>query len=106
MPGLARIGDKARAEKDSHGCPECSHTVIGPAVTGSDTVLINQKPALRLGDTGKHAQCCGANVWTVAGASQSIYIDGRPAARVGDITRHCGGMGAIVEGSPDIEAGE
>ena len=106
MRGLARLGDRARAKEDKHDCPACTHDVIGPAVTGSETVLINHKPALRLGDRGEHASCCGDNTWTAAGASQSVYIDGLPAARVGDPTKHCGGMGTIVEGSPDIAAGD
>ena len=106
MPGIARLGDKAKAEADSHGCPACPHTVIGPAVSGSPTVMINNKPALRMGDKGVHSSCCGANAWQVVGASKTVYIDGLPAARTGDETRHCGAQGKIVEGSTDIEAGD
>ncbi len=106
MPGIARLGDKARAEADSHGCPACPHTVIGPAVTGSPTVTINFKPALRMGDKGVHSSCCGSNTWKVAGSSSSVLIDGLPAARVGDDTLHCGAEGVIIEGSPDIVAGD
>jgi uncharacterized Zn-binding protein involved in type VI secretion len=106
MSGLARVGDKAMAESDSHGCPACPHTVIGPALTGSPTVMINHKPALRLGDAGVHAACCGSNDWQVVGGSQSVFIDGLPAARIGDATQHCGAMGRLVEGSEDIVAGD
>ena len=106
MPGMARLGDKARARQDSHGCPACPHTVIGPAVTGSTTVTINHKPALRKGDKGVHASCCGSNTWQVVGGSASILIDGLPAARIGDATRHCGSTGSVIEGSTDITAGD
>jgi uncharacterized Zn-binding protein involved in type VI secretion len=106
MPGIARVGDKARAQSDSHGCPACPHTVIGPAVSGSCTVMINNKPALRLGDKGVHASCCGSNTWEVTGSSRSVLIDGLPAARIGDATHHCGAIGTLVEASPDIICGD
>lgn len=105
MAGLARLGDKAKAEEDSHGCPRCSHTVVGPAVTGSSTVKINGKPALRKGDQGEHASCCGSNTWIAVGCSSSVFIDGLPAVRMGDETRHCGGVGMMIEGSGDITNG-
>ncbi len=104
MPGLCRLGDKAKAEEDDHGCPSCPHTVIGPAVVGSSTVMINNKPALRLGDEGVHGSCCGSNKWRAVGGNDAILIDGQPAVCVGDLTEHCGAMGAMVEGSPDITA--
>ncbi len=83
MPGLARLGDKSRAEADSHGCPSCPHTVTGPAVSGSPTVTINFKPALRKGDKGVHSSCCGSNTWEVAGSSSSVLIDGLPGGNGG-----------------------
>ena len=103
MPGIARVGDRARCPEDSHGCPGCSHDVIGPAETGSPTVTIDGRPALRLGDRGIHASCCGQNEWQVAdGCSTKVKIDGLPAAMLGSITQHCGGMGTIVEASGGV----
>jgi uncharacterized Zn-binding protein involved in type VI secretion len=87
---------------DAHGCTACPHTVTGPAVTGSPSVIINHKPALRMGDKGVHAPCCGPNTWSVAGGSASIVINGKPAVRVGDATNHCGGQGRMVEGSANV----
>jgi uncharacterized Zn-binding protein involved in type VI secretion len=106
MSGLARVGDRARCPEDRHDCAKCAHDVIGPAVDGSPDVLINNKSALRIGDPGIHASCCGDNSWFVEqGGSTQIVINGRPAAVLGSSTRHCGGTGAIVQASDDVLTG-
>lgn len=105
MPGLARLGDQSFAPADAHGCVKCPHPVQGPAVVGSPDVIVNGKPALRLGDTGVHSGCCGPNTWTAIAGSSSVIINGRPAVRLGDATQHCGGPGNLIEGSNDVIVG-
>lgn len=104
MPAAVRLGDIASCPADFHGCPLCPHPGAGPAVNGSSDVLVNGRPAVRLGDPGLHAACCGPNQWKVAKGSPSVFINGRPLARLGDETAHCGGSGRLVGGSPDVFA--
>ncbi|MBC7975947.1 MAG: PAAR domain-containing protein, partial [Myxococcales bacterium] len=105
MPAQGRLGDKAQAPLDAHGCPACPHPVIGPAVTGSATVNVNKLPALRCEDTGIHMACCGLNTWQVFKGSSTVFINGKRAHRQGDDTKHCGGMGKLIEGSPNVMVG-
>jgi uncharacterized Zn-binding protein involved in type VI secretion len=105
MPPAARLGDKALAVGDAHGCTACPHTVTGPAVQGSPDVMINHKPAVRLGDAGIHAPCCGPNTWKPAAGSGTVMINYKPAVRMGDSTSHCGGIGLMIEGSPNVMIG-
>ncbi len=105
MPPQGRLGDKSEAKADAHGGVCCPHPVIGPAVIGSPTVMVNYRPALRVGDKGVHAPCCGTNMWTAKTGSATVIINGSPAHRLGDADEHCGGMGTLVEGSPDVIVG-
>lgn len=105
MPGAARIGDKSQCPSDAHGCPACSHSVVGPAVVGSPTVNINGMPAVRVDDIGIHAACCGPNMWTAKVGSATVNINGKPAHRKDDMDQHCGGVGKMIEGSPDVIIG-
>jgi uncharacterized Zn-binding protein involved in type VI secretion len=91
---------------DAHGCPACPHPGIGPAIQGSPDVNVNGRPALRVDDPGMHAACCGTNTWTATVGSQTVFINGKGAHRMGDQNRHCGGMGQLVEGSPNVMVGE
>lgn len=102
--GYATVGDKALCSADSHGCPACPHTVIGPIKTGSSKVKINGKSAARVGDTGTHATCCGSNTFKIGSGDPNVLIDGKPVARLGDKTIHCGGIGKIVEASVSISS--
>lgn len=106
MPAAGRLGDKSYVSTDAHGCPACPHQAVGPAVSGSSDVLINSLPALRVGDRGIHAACCGSNTWEAVEGSRSVFINGRPAHRWGDAGQHCGGLGHLVEGSPDVFIGD
>jgi uncharacterized Zn-binding protein involved in type VI secretion len=106
MPAAGRLGDKAQVSMDAHGCPGCPHVSLGPAVCGSPTVNINGRPALRVNDPGIHAACCGPNTWTAIKGSPSVFINGRPAHRMNDATRHCGGVGQLIEGSPNVFIGD
>lgn len=106
MPGQGRLGDKASVPLDAHGCPACPHPAVGPAIQGSPDVNVNKRPALRVDDPGIHTACCGANTWTATQGSQTVFINGKSAHRMGDQNRHCGGMGTLVEGSPNVIVGE
>ncbi|MFX0198775.1 MAG: PAAR domain-containing protein [Candidatus Hodarchaeota archaeon] len=105
MPPQGRLGDKSQASADAHGCPACPHPVIGPAVQGSPDVLVNFLPALRVGDMGIHAACCGPNTWTASEGSSTVLINNKPAHRMGDKDQHCGTSGKLIEGSPDVIVG-
>jgi len=105
MPEMGRLGDKSEAKADAHGCLACPHHVVGPAVQGSPDVNINNRPALRVGDMGIHTACCGPNTWTATGGSSSVFINNRPAHRKGDMDAHCGGVGELIDGSPDVIVG-
>jgi uncharacterized Zn-binding protein involved in type VI secretion len=106
MPQQGRLGDRSRAPIDAHGCLACPHlNVTGPAITGSRDVLVNFRPALRVGDGGIHMACCDGNWWRAMRGSSSVLINGRPAHRMGDSTQHCGGIGQLIEGSPDVIVG-
>jgi len=74
-------------------------------MSGSPDVIVNYKPALRVGDTGIHSLCCGTNTWVAQKGSVSVIINSKPAHRVGDKVQHCGGMGYLIEGSSDVLSG-
>jgi len=78
---------------------------VGPAVAGSPDVNVNAKPALRVGDPGVHAACCGPNTWTAKTGAPSVFINGKKAHRFSDVDKHCGGNGKMIEGSPDVIVG-
>jgi uncharacterized Zn-binding protein involved in type VI secretion len=106
MPSAGRLGDRAQVPADAHGCPGCPHPAVGPAILGCPTVLINNMPALRIGDQGVHAACCGPNLWRATGGSSTVIIGGSAAHRMRDRTMHCGcSPGMLIEGSPDVMIG-
>jgi uncharacterized Zn-binding protein involved in type VI secretion len=103
MAGVCRLGDRAKAPVDVHGCPACPHpNVTGPAISASSNVNVNGMPALRMGDIGMHIACCGTNMWKVISASGQVFINGAQMVRVGDPTQHCGGLGKMIEGSGNV----
>ncbi len=105
MPPQARIGDLSQCPADFHGTLACPRQVIGPAIQGSPDVLVNFLPAVRVGDMGIHAACCGPNTWKAAMGSKTVFINGMPAHRLGDMDQHCGGVGTMVGGSPNVFTG-
>ena len=105
MPSQGRLGDKAQCTADAHGCLACPHPVTGPAIEGSPDVLVNNLPALREGDPGIHAPCCGPNTWKATAGSGTVLINDKGAHRMGDATSHCGGSGNLIEGSEDVIVG-
>ncbi len=102
MSAQGRVGDRGTVTACAHGCPACPHTATGPAIAGSPDVFCDQRPALRVGDPGVHAACCGANTWTATKGSATVFINHRPAHRKHDAQRHCGGDGELIEGSPTV----
>ena len=106
MPEQARLGDRVQIPADVHGCPNCAHSAIGPALTGSADTLVNGRPALRLNDSGILAGCCGPNRWQANRGSSSVLINGLPAHRLGDTVSHSGGTGQTIEGSPNVFVGD
>lgn len=104
MPSVCRLGDNALCPADSHGKPCCPHVVVGPAVSASPDVIINGRGALRLGDDGVHAACCGPNTWKTAAGSPTVLVNGKPLVRLGDATSHCGGNGTMVTASSDVSS--
>jgi uncharacterized Zn-binding protein involved in type VI secretion len=105
MPPAGRLRDKAHCPADAHGCSDCPHDVIGPAIIGSPDTIINNRPALRVGDQGVHSKCCGDNEWVAVEGSPTVLINNMQAHRLGDQTEHCGGMGKLVEGSSNVLIG-
>jgi hypothetical protein len=69
-------------------------------------VNINNRPALRVGDSGVHAACCGPNRWTAQAGSATVFINGKPAFRMNDAALHCGGSGKLIEGSQTVIIGD
>ncbi len=101
-----RSRDRSYVPKDSHSCSTCAHSATGPAVQGSANVLINNRQALRVGDKGRHAACCGSNRWEALEGAPRVLINGRLAHRRCDTDMHCGGLGATIDGSPDVLIGD
>lgn len=93
MAKAARLGDK-------HTCPvaEPKPHVGGFIVKGATKVMIEGKPAARLGDS---AECKGP-LDSISSGSATVMIEGMPAARVGDKTIH-GGL--VVLGSDTVLIG-
>jgi len=105
MPLVSRLTDLAFNPADAHGCPACPHPVIGPAIMGSPDVMVNGLAVLRIGDPGVHAACCGPNMWVCMTGSSTVTVNNIAVCRLGDMTAHCGGVGALVTSSADVEVG-
>lgn len=96
MPAAARQGDP--------GVPHCSGYNIA---TGSPNVVINGRPAARIGDvSAPHlipgGSTCGVHVAPIVSGSSSVFINGRPAAFVGS---RLGGCTSVASGSSDVVIG-
>jgi uncharacterized Zn-binding protein involved in type VI secretion len=105
MPPQCRLGDKSQVPADAHGCPACPHPGVGPAIVGSADVMVNTRPAIRVGDKGIHMACCGSNTWTAAKGSGTVFINNKAAHRQGDSDTHCGGSGQMIDGSTNVMSG-
>jgi uncharacterized Zn-binding protein involved in type VI secretion len=105
MHPQSRLGDRSLVPEDSHGKACCAHKCIGPATTGSPDVFVNRQAALRVNDQGVHSQCCGENTWVAISGSSTVMINTLAAHRQDDQDQHCGGVGNMIEGSPDVKVG-
>ena len=96
MPNAARKGDIGSA----HGCFPPS-----PAIEGSDDVIINNKPAVRLDDAYAAHGCgkCPPHGRKASQGSATVNINGKPAVRIGD-SINCGGTAQT--GSPNVLIGD
>lgn len=70
---------------DMHVCPVHGGGVIAPL--GCFNVLIEMRPAARMGDT---ALCMGLPINAIMLGCPTVLIGGLPAARLGDTTAHAG----------------
>ncbi len=79
---------------DLNACPRPGHGT-NPTTSGSPDVLINNLPALRVGDS----TACGD---TVTEGIANILVNGKPIAFLGSATAH---GGIIITGSGDVLVG-
>lgn len=103
MPSAARLGDLHVGVCD-HGDICCPHNVSGPIAEGSNNVMTNGKPQARLGDSVTH-NCPHCGTGNISEGSGTVFANGKPIARVGDKVTYPGGVGTIVEGSPNVVVG-
>ncbi len=105
LRNAGRVGDRA-AGICAHGCPGCPHPALGPAKEGSPDVFINKQWAVRVGDKGTETVCCNKSEWEAKTGSGTVFINNKKAHRILDITTHCGGVGILIEGSPNVFIGD
>lgn len=99
MAEASRLGDITSS------CPRCPHGTQSVAVEGSKSVLINNMPALRVGDGGMHGTCC-ETLWAALAGSPTVYINNRRVVRKGDATACNSGKGMMLSGSANVRIGE
>ena len=87
------------------GDQHCGHSCFPPTslVSASVNVKINQKGAMRVGDSYQ-PHCCGPSCHgvTQASGSSTVIINGKPAGRLGDSTA-CGAT--VISGSGNVIVG-
>src|SRR6185369_5044345 len=86
-----RLGDQALA---SDNCTR------GPAVSASPNVLINNRRALRVADSGAYGG--EQREWIAIGGAAAVAINNLPAHRMHDEVRAGGDAGRLVTASPDV----
>src|ERR1700679_288386 len=106
MQPQTRVGDRSMVPADTHGKTCCPHEAVGPAISGSPNVIVNNRAALRVGDPGIHTACCGPQIWVATEGAQTVIINNMFAHRLNDEDQHCGGVGYMIEGSPDVFVGD
>lgn len=102
----ARIGDRAIIGTSNSAHLACPQRTTGPAVNGSSNVLVNGRPAMRVGDLGNHKNCCDVSTWRALKGSTSVLINWRPAHRAQDLCTHSGTQGTTIDGSPNVIVGD
>jgi uncharacterized Zn-binding protein involved in type VI secretion len=98
----ARLGDISGAAA-AQGSPCISG---GPAITGSANVLINERPALRVGDEGVNAICGHGHLWKAMVGAPRVLINDHLAHRQSDAAEHCNEMGKTLQGSSNVLIGD
>ena len=95
MPAATRLNDNSTGHDV---CPPV------PLVEGSPNVIINGRPAGRLGDHYASHGCVihPGHQDVIAAGSSKVVINGRPAARVGDAVSI---GGAVQNGSGNVIIG-
>lgn len=88
MLGLARLGDPVFVPVCAHGWLALPAT--GVFTSGSPTVFVNDRPAVRVGDGGIQTPCGGPSVFTAVTGDPTFLINDLPAVKGGDTTLHCG----------------
>lgn len=96
MPAAARQGDS--------GVVHCGGYTIAE---GSPDVLINSRPAARVGDMSTThlkpgGKTCVPHAAPIATGSATVFINGKPAARAGDTLSGCT---QIAQGSATVNIG-
>jgi uncharacterized Zn-binding protein involved in type VI secretion len=81
------------------------HPASGPAIIGAPTVLVNGRPGLRVSGMGVHAACCGPNIRFAVQGGATVIIRRLPAHRLGGQDMRCGGLGFMMQGSPNVIVG-
>jgi RHS repeat-associated protein len=71
--GAVPTGRIKGGPEDAHSLPGAP-SVTGPAVTGSATVWVNNKPALRVTDTGSHLASVGPGLWHAVGSGPDQLV--------------------------------
>lgn len=95
MPAATRLNDNSTGHD---ACPPV------PLVEGSPNVIINGRPAGRLGDHYASHGCVihPGHQDVIAAGSSKVVVNGRPAARVGDAVSI---GGAVQNGSGNVIIG-
>lgn len=96
MPSVTRLNDLG-----------AGHDNCGPRAlaTASDNVFINSRGAGRVGDSYVAHACeiHPPHVGIIAAGSATVFVNKKNLARIGDGIS-CGG--AVIEGSPNVYAGD
>lgn len=96
MPAQTRLGDNCTGHD---ACPS------RPLIEGSPDVVVNGKPAGRVGVDNYATHGCiihPGHSAVVANGSSTVFINRQPAARIGDPVS-CGGN--VMQGSSDVFVG-
>jgi uncharacterized Zn-binding protein involved in type VI secretion len=101
MTIFAAVGSPAGAQTPG---TEPAPPAAAPAATGSESTIVNGKPALRVGDTTADGQ-------TVVQGSPDVFINGKPAAVVGGQTGcgngvSVGSSNVFINGKPMALGGD
>lgn len=92
-----RLGDRSTLGGDQCG---------GRAYAGSGDVLINSRPALRVGDPGRCESDCSASKWIADDGAPFVLVNHQRAHRLGDAVEHGSGGGKLVTGSRNVLIGD